>query len=965
MSSNQKRLVPRFDPVSPQVDFPAEENKILEFWDQEKIFERSVSERANAEPFVFFEGPPTANGKPGIHHVEARAFKDAIPRYQTMRGKRVERKAGWDTHGLPVELQVEKALGISGKPEIENIVPGDKHASIAKFNQLCKESVWQYKTDWEKLTKRMGFWVDLEHPYITYETDYVESVWWVLKQLWEKGLLYEDFKVVPYCPRCGTALSSHEVAQGYEDTTDRSVYIKFKVKNQANTYLLAWTTTPWTLPGNVALAVGKDVKYGIYEDQNTNARYILADERAADVFGSDHSLTHTPIELSELTSLVYEPLFDIPSLVSDKSYKVYEADFVTTEDGTGIVHTAVMYGEDDFKLGNAVGLPKHHTVDSEGKFTAEVADFVGMFVKEETTEQKLIEYLRDGEALFSERPYTHTYPFCWRCSTPLIYFAKQSWFIRMSSLRQDLLDRNNEVTWVPSHLREGRFGEWLRDVKDWALSRDRFWGTPLPIWRCEGCGEKRCMGSIEDLETASGTKLKDVHRPFIDDVVFTCEACQGTMRRYPEVIDVWFDSGAMPFAQWHYPLDEESKDRVDGGKNYPANYISEAVDQTRGWFYTLLAIATALGRPAPYKSVVSLGHVLDKDGKKMSKSRGNIVDPWEIMDTVGVDALRFYFYSVNQPGEPKKFDQSDVAQVLRKTFLILWNTYSFLAQRMTAGEINTSVEESPKSENVLDQWLIAKTNDVTQTVTRSLDDLDFMTATRTLSAYINELSTWYLKLSRKRDDAGFLPTFAWAMRRVTLLFAPFTPFFADILWQRMRTDEDEISVHLASWPIILDEVDQDMLAEMSSLQTVIELARAERAKAGIKVRQPLASATFNGVKLSQPLIDLAKQELNVHEILTSDGDEISVTFDTELTDELRAEGLAREIARTIQELRKEAKLAQGDSASVIISGEHALSELLKLQIANVERLTSSKISLGSESGTVSKMVETLTISLLI
>ena len=925
--------------------FPAEEEHVLSFWEQERVFERSVAQRPDNDRFVFYEGPPTANGMPGLHHVIARAFKDAVPRYQTMRGKRVERRAGWDTHGLPVELQVEKQLGISGKRDIENIVPNDVQASIAKFNQLCRESVWQYKDEWERLTKRMGFWLDLDHPYITYENEYIESLWWILSELWQRQLLYEDFKVVPFCPRCGTALSSHEVAQGYRDTTDRSVYIKFSVLDEEKTYLIAWTTTPWTLPGNVALAVNTNLSYGRYKNFDTGETYILADDRVRAVFG-DINYEREDISKDELLALRYRPLFEIPELNTDLSHRVYAAPFVTAEDGSGVVHTAVMYGVDDFSLGESIGLPKVHTVTQEGRFTDDVPIFAGKFVKDPDVENDIISFLNEGGYLLREEQYAHNYPFCWRCDTPLIYYAKGSWFIKMSALRNELLAENNTITWVPDHLRDGRFGEWLREVKDWALSRDRYWGTPLPVWACDKCSHKECFGGRTALEARGATVPADLHRPYIDAVTFACTACNaGTMRRYTEVIDVWFDSGAMPLAQWHYPAAVNSDKAVD--EHFPADYISEGIDQTRGWFYTLLAISTALGRGTPYKAVVSMAHILDKHGKKMSKSRGNAVDPWALIDEYGVDPLRFYFYSVNQPGDSKRFDPADISQVVRKHFLIVWNTYNFVAGRAKEEGWKPDSSLVPGKEHPLDSWLVARTHLLVRTVTGALDELDLFRASRAIGEYATELSTWYLRLSRKRTDDAFMPTLFWALKMLVVISAPLTPFFAEALWQRLRFDDDPVSVHLATWPETYNSNSADVLEMMTKVQNLVELGRAARAEAGIKLRQPLASATISGVLLQPAHQEILAAELNVKSVVLKSGTTLALSLDTVITNELRTEGQLRDVIRAIQSLRKTAKLALADKAQIEISGSSELLNLLRPFANKIEVVTLAEISWDS------------------
>lgn len=958
---------PKLTPIPERLDLPKEEEQILEFWEQEQVFKRSIDERPADRPFVFFEGPPTANGRPGVHHVLGRSFKDSMPRYKTMRGYRVERKAGWDTHGLPVELEVEKALGISGKRQIESIVSGDPQASIARFNELCRESVWKYKDEWEAVTRRMGFWLDMNHPYVTFESSYIESVWWVLKRVWDRGLLYEDFKVVPYCPRCETALSSHEVSLGYEEVDDRSLYVKFAVEGQEKTYLIAWTTTPWTLPGNVALAIGPKIAYSRFDDPDSGERYIIADERARIVLG-DGQFTKTLLTHDELRTLQYRPLFDVPTLQSEQSYRLYEADFVTTEDGSGIVHTAVMYGEDDFALGGSVHLPKHHTVHLDGTFTSDVNELSGLFVKSAEAETKIIEFLQANNLLLKEENYTHSYPFCWRCSTPLLYYAKSSWFIRMSELRGALAQRNETIRWVPSHLRDGRFGEWIREAKDWALSRDRYWGTPLPIWKCEQCEARECIGSIAELKDRAVTEIPDdLHKPQIDQIKLRCASCPGQMARYSEVIDVWFDSGAMPFAQWHYPF--EHKELIDAGTHFPADYIAEAIDQTRGWFYTLLAIATLLELPAPYRSVLSHGHVLDKHGKKMSKSRGNTIVPLEAMNEHGADPIRWYFYSVNQPDDPKKFDSAEVQQVARRTFVILWNVYGFLALKAQNGENRISIEDIPGSTHVLDRWMVTRVNSVTAEVTERMEAIDFCGSVRLIDGLLTDLSTWYVRLSRKRTGAEFLPTLYWTLRRVSLLMAPFAPFFAERLWQELRRPSEPISVHLAAWPENTAPEDAGILMVMEEARALVEQGRAARAAAQVKTRQPLAAVLIHSnvstqFQQSADIHELILTELNVKRLEFAPAkQEAGVSFDLTQTDELRAEGLARELVRTIQQLRKTEHLREQDHAQIVITGEHPLLELLRGQSHDIEQATRTRIRWIAASEEPGVTIEGLTVAL--
>jgi len=921
------------------VKLPELEEKWLKYWQAHKIFEKSLQKPSAQGSFVFFEGPPTANGKPGIHHVLARAFKDLIPRYKTMRGFRVERKAGWDTQGLPVELQVEKELGFKGKPDIEKY-------GVKEFNDKCRADVWKYKEDWEKLTERMGFWLDLTKPYITYERSYIESLWWIFKQIDKAGLLYQDYKVLPHCPRCGTALSSHEVALGYKSVPDKAVYVKFKLKSQNskvkiedNTYILSWTTTPWTLPGNVALAVAKKVTY--VKAIKDGANLIIAKDLAAAVLG-EHKVKQ---EFSgrELIGLEYEPLFDIKPLQNDKSHRVYAADFVTTTEGTGVVHTAVMYGEDDFNLGTEVGLPKHHTVDEAGKFTKDVPQWQSAFVKDPAVEQMIVEDLIKRGLLFKHETYIHDYPFCWRCSTPLLYYAKPSWFIKMSDLREELKQANEKINWYPAHIKAGRFGEWLDGIKDWAVSRERYWGTPLPIWRCTNlaCQNKIVIESLAELENKSGRKFAsdfDPHRPFIDEISWPCQKCagQGEMKRVPEVADCWFDSGSMPFAQWGYPHVTGSEQLLK--EHYPADYISEAIDQTRGWFYTLLAVATLLKKAGaiketpPYKNVICLGHINDKHGQKMSKSKGNIIDPWEIMNKYGADALRFHFYTANQPGEPKNFDEADVDHVVKKTFLILMNVLSFYELYQAKAE---APRIAPQSDNVLDRWVLALLQKVINEVTALLDNYQVTEAGRKLADFVTELSTWYVRRSRERfkaggKDAGLArATLGFVLRQMAVLLAPFTPFVAEELYTRVRGGLE--SVHLEDW-LIPQPVDEKILEEMHKARQIVEQALAQRAEAGIKIRQPLKKLSVPA-ELSAELSALVAEEVNVKEVVAG----ATIKLDTALDESLKLEGLLREFTRQVNALRKQLKLTIKDKVTLVVEMPEFLQQELRKQLANVAR----------------------------
>jgi isoleucyl-tRNA synthetase len=943
------------------ISFPKLEEEILKFWEKEEIFNKTLAKDSPQGEFVFYEGPPTANGKPGIHHVLARAFKDLIPRYKTMRGFHVARKAGWDTHGLPVELQVEKELGISGKPQIEAL-QSSVNESIKFFNEKCQQSVWQYKEEWEKLTKRMGFWLDLEHPYVTYENDYIETLWWIMKQVHEKGLLYKGYKVVPHCPRCGTALSSHEVAQGYREVKDESVFIKFKVKKgndkvQVGDFILSWTTTPWTLPGNVALAVGSDfdyVKIRIMNNELGIKENIVLAKARLDIF-NDYELLEE-FKGSELIGVEYEQLFSDAISESVKNYenafKVYSADFVTTEDGTGVVHTAVMYGEDDYNLGEQVGLPKYHTVNESGKFQFPDAQGIlkeldGLPVKhkdkptEEKTTQSIISYLKKNNLLLKTELYKHDYPFCWRCDTPLLYYAKDSWFIKMSALREQLQKNNAEVNWVPEHIKQGRFGEWLDGVKDWAISRERYWGTPLPVWECDACHKLEVIGSRDDLRNKGVIvdEKTNLHRPFIDEVKFSCE-CGGQMYRDKSVLDCWFDSGAMPFAQLHYPF--ENKDLIDQQRWFPADFICEAIDQTRGWFYTLLAISTLLGKPSPYKNVICLGHINDKHGKKMSKSKGNIVDPWTIMEQYGVDALRWHLYTLNQPGEPKNFDPVKVEEVIKKNWLILWNMLTFYKLYAVGQEIVTT-----EKNHVLDRWILAETKSLVQIVSERLDSYDITTAARSISDFINILSTWYIRRSRPRFKAGnqdslnAMHTLGEVLLTVSRLLAPFVPFLSEKLFQELKITNETIkqdSVHLTNWPQILDLTDSEkqLLINMSQVRDIVTQALALRAEAKIKIRQPLRVLEIMQSELTPDYIEILQDEINVRQIKLSAQ---SMKLDTVIDEELIAAGQVREIIRSINNLRKQSGLTIQDRAVLHIEADQYIIDLINKELDEIKFAT--------------------------
>ena len=1075
-----------------------QEEATLVFWKENTIFEKTVAKDAAKGEYVFYEGPPTANAKPALHHLEARAFKDVIPRYKTMQGYHVPRRAGWDTHGLPVELQIEKKLGFISKKQIEEY-------GVAKFNKECKDSVFTYIKDWEDFTDRIGYWVDKKSAYYTFNTNYIESLWNIVGKINDRGLLYKDYRVAPWCARCGTTLATHELAQGYMDVKDLSVIAKFKVVGQDNTYVLAWTTTPWTLPGNVALAVGAGIPYvkvSVGEEY-----YILAQERLS-VITEAYTIVESYMGL-DLVGLEYEPLYPYLKNVleakgeqTEKAFNVYAADFVTTTDGTGVVHIAPMYGADDFELGTKMGLPKFHTVNESGHFIAGTDFLEGRFVKDEEVAVDIIKDLAHRGQLFKKEKYEHSYPHCWRCKTPLLYYARDSWYVRMSELRDELIAANETINWEPDHIKDGRFGEWLREVKDWAFSRERYWGTPLPVWSTED-GERVVVDSVETLksltktsgnnyfvmrhgqtahnlegvwscdshvvdplteqgkrqveETARGLKDKnidiiisspfprtqqsahevarilgidekeiiadkrlgewnigkeydkrpfadffairnasgadryhfktpdgesyadvfkrvgdflyeieekyqgknilfvshgapcrslvnisegisfndlyektrdfndfanaqvrpisfipiphdeqynlDLHKPYIDQVELYKDGKKLT--RAKEVIDVWFDSGSMPFAQNHYPF--------SGDLSYPADFISEAIDQTRGWFYTLLAVGVLMEKGAPYKNVICLGHLLDKDGKKMSKSIGNIVEPFEQMNKFGVDAVRWWMYSVNAPGESKNYDEKSVAEINNKVFNLFNNVLSFYElYRDTAIE-----SQQRQSTHVLDQWIMVRLNQTVGEATAALDAYDLFKPTRTIRDFIDDLSTWYLRRSRDRIKDGDVDakyTLYRVMKTTAKLMAPFAPFFAEYVWQKLKSEKDEQSVHLSVWPVADTVVDMTVVT-MSVVRDLCTQGNALRKKLGISVKQPLQSIAFKDVELEEQFKELIKDELNVKEILSTTDE---THFDIIITPELKQEGIARELMRAIQDTRKQRGLMPEDSIELVI-----------------------------------------------
>ena len=1055
--------MPGFKPVDPRQSFPELEERVLARWRERDVFHRSLANREGADVWSFYEGPPTANGRPGSHHVLSRVFKDVYPRYRTMRGYRVPRKAGWDCHGLPVELEVEKQLGISSKGEIEEY-------GIAEFNQRCRESVFEYVEEWNRLTERIGFWIDLDDPYVTLDNEYIESVWWSLRKLYDDDRLYEGHKVVPYCPRCGTALSSHEVALGYEEVSDPSIYVKFPLEapvvlgrgseggsmsdssalagaEEAAEFLLVWTTTPWTLPGNVAVAVAPEVTY--VRAKVEGETLILAEPLVERVLGETAEIVDR-FPGKELAGRRYEgPVFSLADGGPTDAFRVLAADFVTTEDGTGLVHVAPAFGEDDYAVAAANGIfdPTVHgtlynPVGPDGRFDGRVEGFEGQFVKDPVVTRRLIDELAERGRLFREQVYEHAYPHCWRCGTPLLYYAKSSWYIATSRARDRLLANNGEIGWHPEHIKHGRFGKWLENNVDWALSRDRYWGTPLPIWECGGedCDGRFCAGSVAELrERASGEVPDDLHRPYIDEVTVRCEQCGGEMRRVESVIDTWYDSGAMPFAQFHYPFENEELFE----ERFPADFICEAIDQTRGWFYTLLAESTLLFDTTSYRNCVCLGLILDPEGQKMSKSKGNVVEPWDVIDAHGADAFRWYYLTAQQPWSGYRFSVETVGESVRQFLLTLWNTYSFwvlyanaedlgpedLATPSRGSLFNYEAKKEPRDLEDLDRWALSRLQATVSTVREQMDAFDCTAAGRAIAAYVEELSNWYVRLSRRRFWEGDLAAFATlrhCLLTVSALLAPFTPFLADEIYANLAAGEEGAfgdcpdSVHLLDFPAVAEELlDTELEAAMEAVRLTVELGRAARAQAKAKVRQPLRRAVIVANEAEREAIsaraELVKAELNVKELdfveeeselvsyavkpnyrslgprfgkrmpqvaaavaaldpvhvakVMSEGGEVGINVDgdehalgadevtlslqplegyeveaeaghavalqLELDDELRREGLAREVVHAVQNARKEAGLEITDRIELSLGGDEELLDAAKAHEAYV------------------------------
>ncbi|MGB8213962.1 MAG: isoleucine--tRNA ligase [Anaerolineales bacterium] len=880
-----------FKPVSPKLDVTALEEGVLRFWKAQKIFEKTTSERQGAPEYVFFEGPPTANGKPGVHHVEARAFKDMFPRYKIMNGFHVSRRGGWDTHGLPVEIAVEKKLGFNNKQQIEEY-------GIEKFNDLCRKSVFDYIQDWEKLTDRIAFWVDLGDAYVTYTNDYIESVWWILKSFWERDLLYKGYKIVPYCPRCGTPLSDHEVAMGYAEATDPSVFVRMPLVDKPGTSLLVWTTTPWTLPANVAVAVGAEVEYVTVERSLSDdagggtERLILAEALLEKVFRSEEVKVVERFKGKKLKGTKYHPLFTFMPLEKPAHYVIL-GEFVTTEDGTGLVHIAPAFGADDMEVSKKYDLPILLTVGPDGAFLPPIKPWRGVFVKD--ADPSIILDLQARGLLFRSEAYTHTYPFCWRCGTPLLYYARDSWYIRTSQFRKRLVELNNRINWVPEHIREGRFGNWLSNNIDWSLSRERYWGTPLPVWECPDCKNRECVGSVKELSEKAGRDLSDLdlHRPHVDNITWACAKCGGRMARVPDLIDVWFDSGSMPVAQWHYPFENQELFQ----QQHPADFICEAVDQTRGWFYTLHAISTLLFDQECFKNVICLGLVVDANGQKMSKSKGNVIDPWDVLNESGADAFRWYFYTSAPPNAERRFAPSMVTDVVKNFTLTLWNIYSFFVTyaNLDQPDLTPGSKSASGKENDLDRWLLSALNALVRDVTHAYETYDVPGATRPIEGFVETLSTWYLRRSRRRfwksesdtDKQAAYITLYTALVTLSKLLAPAMPFLAEEMYRNLVCAVNPLapeSVHLAGWPKA-DEyrIDETLNREMALVMKMVSLGHNARQKANRKVRQPLAEAAF---ALGRPedrhaveiYADLITDELNVKKVRLLDTSGEAVSF---------------------------------------------------------------------------------------
>jgi len=860
--------------VPTDLKFVEREREVEKFWRENHIFEKSIEDRKDAPTYMFYDGPPTANGKPHIGHALTRVIKDMIPRYRTMKGYKVPRKAGWDTHGLPVEIEVEKELGINGKEQIEKY-------GVAPFIEKCKESVWKYKSMWEQFSDVIGFWADMDDPYVTYHNSYIESEWWALKQIWDKGLLYKGFKVVPYCPRCGTPLSSHEVAQGYKDVKERSAIVRFKKKNE-DVYFLAWTTTPWTLPSNVALCVNPDEDYvKVVQGDYT---YILASALVETVLKEDYTVLET-YKGKELEGIEYEPLWGELN-VKGKAWYVVCDNYVTLTDGTGIVHIAPAFGEDDSRIGRNYNLPFVQLVDAQGNLTKETK-WAGVFVKD--ADKLILKDLEENGKLFDAPVFEHSYPHCWRCNTPLIYYARESWYIKMTAVKEDIIRNNNTINWIPESIGKGRFGDWLENIQDWAVSRNRYWGTPLNVWVCD-CGHMHSIGSIEELKSMSKNCPDNIelHRPYIDAVTVTCPECGKEMRRTPEVLDAWFDSGSMPFAQHHYPF--ENKEKFEA--QFPADFISEAVDQTRGWFYSLLAISTLIFNKAPYKNVIVMGHVQDEDGQKMSKSKGNAVDPMDALNKFGADAIRWYFYVNSAPWLPNRFHDKAVEEGQRKFLGTLWNTYAFYVLYADIDNFDpTKYSLDYDKLSVMDRWLLSKLNTLVKTVDEYLSNYKITETARALQSFTDDMSNWYVRRCRERfwakgmeqDKINAYMTLYTALITLSKVSAPMIPFMTEEIYQNLVRSVDKNapeSIHLTDFPAVNEEfIDKELEVSMDEVLDIVVLGRAARNSANIKNRQPIGNMYVKAENVLSPFyVEIIEDELNVKNVEFKDDVEEFVSY---------------------------------------------------------------------------------------
>jgi isoleucyl-tRNA synthetase len=925
-----------FEKVDQRVSFPELERALMATWKEENTFQRSLELRQARPRFVFYEGPPTANGKPATHHILARAFKDLFGRYKTMKGFYVERKAGWDTHGLPVEIEVEKKLNISGKFAIENEI------GVERFNELCRQSVYEYVDEWRAFSERMAFWQDYDNAYWTLTSDYIQSVWWALSEMWKQDLIYKGFRVAPYCYRCATPLSSHELSQGYRDNVpDPSVYVRFRLKNDPTTSILAWTTTPWTLPGNVALAVGDDIDY--IKVKEGDEHLILAEARLA-VLKEPPNVVQR-MKGRDLVGLEYEPLYPYSVPEQGRAQYVVDADFVSIDEGTGVVHTSALYGVDDLRLCQDKGIPFKHTVGLDGKFLPYVDKFAGLHVKE--ADPAIIDDLKQRGLLYRSETILHTYPECWRCKTPLIYYALDAWYIRTTQRKAELIANNNATNWVPPHIKTGRMGDWLENNIDWQFSRTRYWGTPVPIWVCEKCGEQRIVSSASELGLADGA---DLHRPYIDEATLACQKCQGTMRRVPEVLDTWFDSGSMPFAQRGYP--REGKEEFEA--TFPADFISEAIDQTRGWFYTLLAISTLLFKQNSYRNVICLGHVVDPTGKKASKSRGNVLDPNYLFDTFGSDAVRWYFYTSTQVGENYRTGDAALRETVQQFFIPLWNCFSFFVTYARLDKFDPSQEAVPLAQrHVLDRWLMSKLYGLVNDVNVGLDAYDAVEPARRIQRFVDDLSNWYIRRSRRRfwksqsdsDKLSAYQTLYQALSTVALLMAPFAPFTSDAIFRNLK---DGASVHLADFPESVGAEDSKVESDMARARLAVEAGLAARDAARLKVRQPLASIALPGDELPEDVAAIIRDELNVKAVTFGAPE---VRLDTEITEPLKLEGLGREVVRVIQDRRKKLGFNVEDRIDTRYEADGLLARAIERHADYIKSETLSKtLERGREDG---------------